>query len=379
MQVSEHCGITDVSDLTGLDDLGVSVVACVRPDSRSDSVTFGKGRTPLEAEVGARMEALEFHQAEPGNGPVSARLVSAREFFAGARATLEDFAPLSGGRLSNARTIDVVDARNVETGEETLVPAELVFRPAPQPQPRLFGVSTNGLASGNSLEEASACSLVELIERDIWSLELARQSSRWVDPASLPEEAGAIRDRAHARGLGFNVRAVPNDYGLPFFSCFLDDPEDLRQSTFNCGFGCAPRAEEALMQAIMEAVQGRLGRIHGGRATPAPAGAGTEDRTAALRKQIDKVSDASSPVCFSEVPDDEMAGSEGGQLEELLVVLRRVCGEPVHRVALTAADQPLQVTRLVVPGLEHYRVGHARVGRRLRDALKTATAVGSRS
>ena len=246
MQVSDRSGVTNVSDITGLDDLGVSVVACVRPNSLTDVVTFGKGRTPVEAEVGARMEALEFHHAEPDNSAVAARLVSVREFSEAAQVAIEDFIPLPAARLSDARNIGVVDALNVESGEETLVPAELVFRPSPQPGPRLFGVSTNGLASGNSLEEASACSLLELIERDIWSLELARQRSRWVDPQSLPEEAGAVRERIHARGLGLNVRVVPNDYRLPFFSCFLHDPDDLRQSTFNVGFGCALRAEQAL-------------------------------------------------------------------------------------------------------------------------------------
>jgi len=34
--------------------------------------------------------------------------------------------------------------------------------------------------------EASIQALLELIERDIWSFELVRSSSRLVDPASLP-------------------------------------------------------------------------------------------------------------------------------------------------------------------------------------------------
>ncbi len=373
MQVSDICGVTNVSDITGLDDLGVSVVACVRSEARADVVTFGKGRTPVEAEVGARMEALEFHKAEPGNSGVAAHLVSVREFSESAQGAIEDFIPLPGARLSGDQSVGVVSAQNLETGEETLVPAELVFRPAPNLGQRLFGASTNGLAAGNSLEEASLCSLLELIERDVWSLELARQRSQLVDPDSLPNEVDAIRDRVHERGLAFHVRAVPNDYQLPYFTCFLHDPNDLRHSTFNGGWGCAFRAEQAVMQAVMEAVQGRLGLIYGGRTTRTPEETKAEDMAAALQRQVDKVSNASSVVAFSEVPDEE-GGSEGGRLEELVPVLRRACGAPIQRVVFTAHDEPLQVTRLVVPGLEHYRVGRARVGRRLREALKAAVA-----
>src|SRR5437868_6533309 len=57
-------GITRVADVTGLDRVGLPVVAVMRPNSRSISVSMGKGATPEAAEVSGIMEALEGHHAE---------------------------------------------------------------------------------------------------------------------------------------------------------------------------------------------------------------------------------------------------------------------------------------------------------------------------
>ena len=50
----------EVRDLTDLDVLGVPVYVSVRPQARGEAFTFGKGLRPVDAEVGAYMEALEF-------------------------------------------------------------------------------------------------------------------------------------------------------------------------------------------------------------------------------------------------------------------------------------------------------------------------------
>src|ERR1043166_7303385 len=78
-QLAGAAGISEVSDITDLDVLGIPVFVSVRPNARGESFTFGKGLHPVEAEVGAYMEALEFFFAEPGNGHVSTRWGSARD------------------------------------------------------------------------------------------------------------------------------------------------------------------------------------------------------------------------------------------------------------------------------------------------------------
>jgi len=66
--VAPSLGITRVTDITRLDRVGVPVYASIRPTAAPGSlcVNAGKGLHPIEAEVGAYMEAIEFALAEPG-------------------------------------------------------------------------------------------------------------------------------------------------------------------------------------------------------------------------------------------------------------------------------------------------------------------------
>ena len=59
---------TRVTDITRLDWAGVPVYASIRPEAYPGSlcVNAGKGVTPLEAQVGAYMEAIEYAFAEYG-------------------------------------------------------------------------------------------------------------------------------------------------------------------------------------------------------------------------------------------------------------------------------------------------------------------------
>src|SRR5579872_5458480 len=68
---ARELGITRVTDITRLDRVGIPVYASIRPAATEGSlcVNAGKGLHPIEAEVGAYMEAIEFALAEPGASP----------------------------------------------------------------------------------------------------------------------------------------------------------------------------------------------------------------------------------------------------------------------------------------------------------------------
>src|SRR6185295_14826201 len=57
-------GITRVAEVTGLDRIGIPVALAVRPNSRSLSVSQGKGALKDEAFISAVMEAMELAAAE---------------------------------------------------------------------------------------------------------------------------------------------------------------------------------------------------------------------------------------------------------------------------------------------------------------------------
>ena len=271
-QYAAAAGISEVSDITDLDILGVPVYVSVRPQARGESFTFGKGLRRVDAEVGAYMEALEFFYAEPGISSVSTYWGSARDVVGRERAddTILDFVPLLQREIDLDGPLLLASARNLESGVECAIPAELIFYPARDVGQSVFGSSTNGLASGNSLLEATIQALLELIERDIWSFEFVRSASKLVESESLPDEVREIVERAEQNGLQFKVRTVPNAYGMPFFAAFVFDLNNPSRKTFNGGWACDLDRDQALVRAVTEAAQGRVAFIHGGRKVPRP-------------------------------------------------------------------------------------------------------------
>ena len=370
-------GISEVSDLTGLDVLGVPVCVSVRAQARGESYTYGKGLRLIEAEVGAYMEALEFFFAEPGTGPVTTRWGSAREVSGAERAhdAILDFGPLLNREVDLDAPLLLASVEDLESGAECTVPAELIYYPAPDVGQSLFGTSTNGLASGNSVLEASIQALLELIERDIWSFELVRSSSRLVDAASLPDQVREIVERAEQNGLQLIVRTVLNDYGLPFFAAFVFDLNSPSRKTFNGGWACDVDREVSLVRAVTEAAQSRVAFIHGGRRVPAsqvidPAA----DEIELVRRHMRGVSDARQAISFNEIPNPGFVDTLEQRFELVIKRLRQVVDKPIYRVVFTPRDSLLQVVRLVVPLVESFKENRVRVGPRLKAAIDAVTA-----
>jgi ribosomal protein S12 methylthiotransferase accessory factor len=318
------------------------------------------------------MEALEFFFAEPQNGHVSTQWGSARDVSRAERASdaVLDFAPLLHREVDLDASLLLASVQDLETGDDCTIPAELIYYPAPDVGQSLFGSSTNGLASGNSVLGASIQALLELIERDIWSFELVRSSSRLVDPASLPDKVREIVERAEQHGLQLKVRTVPNDYGLPFFAAFVFDLNNPSRKAFNGGWACDVSRDVALVRAVTEAAQSRVAFIHGGRRVPASQVVNsTADEIELVRRHMQGVSDARQKVSLTDIPHLGFAGTLAQQLDLLISRLRRVVQEPIYRVVLTPADSPLQVVRLVVPLLESFKENRVRVGRRLKASI----------
>jgi ribosomal protein S12 methylthiotransferase accessory factor len=368
-QWAATAGISEVTDITELDVLGVPVFVSVRPQARGEAFTFGKGLRPVEAEVGAYMEAIEFYFAEPGIGDVSTHWGSARDVAGHERAddAILDFVPLLQREVDLDGPLLLASVLDLENGAECAIPAELIYYPAPDVGQSLFGSSTNGLASGNTVLEATIQALLELIERDIWSFEFVRNASKLVETASLPDEVREIVGRAEQNGLQLKVRTILNDYGIPFFAAFLFDLNNPSRKTFNGGWACDLDRDRAVLRAVTEAAQSRVAFIHGGRKVPA-SDVGEQEATR-VRRHMLGVSDPQQQMSLTDIPDLAVAGTLQQKLDALIEILRRVVREPIYRVVFTPPESPLQVVRVVVPLMENLKENRVRVGRRLKAAI----------
>jgi ribosomal protein S12 methylthiotransferase accessory factor len=263
-------------------------------------------------------------------------------------------------------------AEDVESGAEAWIPAELAFNPGPPNSgPSLFGSSSNGLASGNSVLEASLHALYELIERDIWSFDFLRDRAAPVE-AIPPHLVHPLWEASASNGLRLVIHHVPNDYGIPFFAAFLFDPGRPESRLFNGGWGCHPIRDVALTRALTEVAQSRLAFLLGFR----QAGETDAER---IKRQTELLSEKKAALRYEEIPDAPPASSLREQWTDALRCLRRVVDRPVYRVVYTPPEGPLHVVRLVVPLLEHFTPADKRMGPRMRAELEAMAELQARA
>ena len=371
-------GITRVTDITRLDRVGIPVYASIRPAAAVGSlcVNAGKGLLPIEAEVGAYMEAIEFALAEPGASRVRVLQRTARDVLDGHTRpeAILDLCPKLGAKIRLDAPMDCVAAADIASGARALVPAELVFLPF-RPRPRfkgIFGTSSNGLASGNTVSEAMVHGLAELLERDVRSFEAVHDTSAPVDLETVVGPARALVERIRAAGLELYVRTSKNAFGVAYFYAIVNDPDACAPHLLNGGFGCHPHRSVAFVRAVAEAAQSRLTFIHGGRDdlvdVHARFGRWSESRKRAFVKRVVAKAKRGDAVPMHAIDDHERTTTTVDRCLALLVRKLSARGfDRVYRVAFCRPEDDLQVVRVVVPRLELYNESLFRVGPRLRD------------
>jgi len=370
-------GVTRVTDITWLDRIGIPVYASIRPSAAVGSlcVCAGKGSVPEEARVGAIMEAVEFALAESS----PARLRSFETSIASVgeqealRAPFVGFCPIWQAPIDSKSTLEVVSATDFESGDEIAVPAELVL--LPYGKRRLFGVTSNGLCSGNTLHEALLHGLCELVERDILAFNFFVDASAMVSDNDLPECVLRLERQIHDAGMVLHLRATRNSFGVPFFEAFIvaDDGDPISIAR---GSGVHPSRDVAAVRAITEAAQSRLTYIHGARDDL------TERAKYFLSREPDaerletsrllaRISSRDHLINFVDVPSLPCDSIEGA----IDVLRQRLATNGLAQVLyvdLLPGYDTLRVLRVIVPGLESFNSRLHRIGRRLANFISGA-------
>lgn len=371
-------GITRVTDTTPLDRIGIPVYASVRPGAAKGSlcVSAGKGLLPEEAQIGAYMEAIEFSFAEEGRSHVRLEEVRIGDMLAGfgGRSGFADFCPLMGRTGTDDDMIKVVRAELVGSGAAVFVPAELVFLPFENAGPDIkFGRGTSsGLASGNSVHEASVHALAEIIEHDIASFEFIRDTSCLVDTARLPAALSALVQKIERADLQVYLRNVDNCFGIPYFHAVIIENSEHAAVNICGGYGVHPIKEVAAVRALAEAAQSRLSTIHGGRddLTKYPetwAAQGRERELEALAAYRAELGDASRMVDFEAIADwSGQVSDVDSAWTAMVAALARNGIDHIARIEFTEPHHHLHVVKLVIPRMEACSADSMRFGPRLR-------------
>ncbi|GIH23615.1 hypothetical protein Aph01nite_19250 [Acrocarpospora phusangensis] len=352
------CGVTRVSDVTGLDLIGIPVATAYRPNARSLSVSQGKGLSREASRVSAAMEAVEHAHAEVIDRPL--RLARPAELGTGALDPRR-LPRTADGVLDDVTPLLWIDGADVRTGESKAVPYEAVSLDFTLP-PALTGHGlsrdSNGLAGGNSALEALVHGLCELIERDaaaLWDLRdgLAQAKAR-IDAATLtgPETVGLL-ERYDRAGVEVALFDITSDLGVPAVLCHIveAEPDPFRPLPAATGLGCHPCPPIAVQRALTEAAQSRLITISGARddvtreryAQTTDIG-GIEEFRDALRESLPYARPFEVPGA-----DHELLGDD---LDWLLDRLAAAGLGDVTAVDLTRPSLGIPVVKVLVPGLE---------------------------
>jgi ribosomal protein S12 methylthiotransferase accessory factor len=269
MPLATSLGVTRCADVTGLDTLGIPVYCSIRPSGLLLQVANGKGSTHIEAQTSALMEAIEHACVEtPPERPTWAAVADLRR----RGVPFADPPCLQSFNrdvfYSEDRILPWLEGQALPAGTPVLIPAPFVH----PMEPNLYRWSTNGLASGNDVLEATLHGLYEVCERQSLSMltdgdkiELGGCQvvvvSSIVDPVLTP--LVACIERAACRLI---LLRVDLEWKLHTFLALTLDPTPYRgPSIVNLGAGAHLSPTVAAARAITEAAQSRLTFIHGSR------------------------------------------------------------------------------------------------------------------
>ena len=264
-------GITRVADVTGLDDIDIPTFISVRPQSRVLTTSQGKGINKPLAKISAIMEAIEIWHAERAPEPA---LYGSYNDLAKRYNLLYPDQVLSHASIStpNVEKMSMYWSRGTElnSGKTIYFPYTLIHLNLTSVYPGFFCFppSSNGLAAGNSYEEAVCHGLLEVIERECEShFDPLDGQNKPVDLASV--------DDAHIQQLVSILQKHPdielfawditNELNIPAYNAILHDKEGIRSVGIQQGGGAHFSSHVALSRAITEAVQSRLTLITGSR------------------------------------------------------------------------------------------------------------------
>lgn len=343
-------GITRVADITRLDRIGIPVFQAIRPSSLNLSVSQGKGLEPILAKVSAVAESIEgFSAQQPCLPTFRERLGIVREDLAYG---IEELATTPNA-LSDSMVIDWVPAEFMGSGTKTLVPLRYItldFRISEAWRPPTFSPNSNGLASGNCLEEAQVHALCELIERDALA---SADRPRLVNLDSLPADDDCWQPlylcvTAGVDVLVWHLRACGN---LPAFLCRISS-SDLPMP-FQ-GSGAHPSKSVALSRALTEAAQSRLTHISGARDDLLESDYWPNRWS---RRRAQDTTDAA--LDWSAIPEWSNASIDEDR-DQLTLEIESASSAPIW-VDLTDRDIAFPVVRVISPTLRFDH--HATVGR----------------
>ena len=366
----EKAGMKPLEDITEMDNIGIPVFSIYR-DSTAKG-TFGnyngKGATKEQAMASAVMEALERYSAEVREDDEIIYGTYEQAKANGLTVNPYDLIlPMNVLNYVQDAQIAWTEGFEMFRGEPVWVPACEAFYPYyPDGDLQLYRFHTNGLAAGNTMEEAILHALFELIERDAWSIaEFNEYANADIEIDDENSVAWKLLKQFEENGVEIHLKDLTSDIGIPTIGAAADDVRTKDPELLTIGVGTHLNPEIACIRALTEVAQSRTTHKHGIKIN-AQLQKKTQDMGYEKIKKINRMwySDSKNRKKLSEMVNE----ATDYVLDDIEIVLGRLMErgfDMVVAVDLTREEIGVPVVRMVVPGLEVYTMDANREGNRL--------------
>jgi thioglycine synthase len=423
MPICRKIGVTRISDITFMDKLYIPNYSAILPETEDTFWVYGgKGTTRSYAKASALMEAIERYSSLSSTCPrtfIQGSYLQLSKLYNKVLNPAEVVESVNPEYDDRDSIIDYLPGFDLINNEKVLVPAEIaLYRYSPKhPAISAFSHShTNGLASGNVLEEAICHALCEVIERDAVSiadlcassivynilekitnsLKKINQSEyisirsledKYVDDSSIFPDVDISEITEEFEPLKRLVKRF-TDTGIPLLIKDITQ-KDIGISTFVAssiewithdygyfakGYGTHPDARIALIRAITEVSQTRAVNIQGAR----------DDLRKIQYKQNDEIYKRKWPF----MPASSSLTSQNNNniiefskiethlnediLDDINLILHSLKKAGLKRAIIVDLTNPyvgIPVIRAIVPGLETFEVTKSIMGKRAKECF----------
>ncbi len=364
-------GITRIADITDLDRIGMPIFTAIRPTAEDGAISIygGKGISKDHAKASAMMEGFERYSAEKQDSDETiiatvneisdkGEYIDPKSLNLNQKFEKED---LSNMKLEWSLSHDLI------SGNEFYVPSNAVFHPYIKDNAEsLFKSNTNGLASGNVLEEAILHGIFEVIERDAWSIfELTHKNYAQINLDSIESELiNETLNKFESKGIKIKLMDFTADIKIPTIAASADDTVTKDAGLLTLGIGTHLDPEVAILRALTEVAQSRATQINGAREDTVRADFAREagyERMKRINKFYFRQED--EQIDLSDIENK----STTSITKDMEIVKEELIANDIKKILYTDLTRPeldVSVVRVIIPEMEIYAIDQSRAGYR---------------
>lgn len=365
-------GITRIADITDLDRIGLPVFTAIRPTAEDGAISIygGKGITKDHAKASAMMEGFERYSAEKQDDDETII------------ATVDEIS--TKGEYIDPKTLNLPQkyekedisqiplewnlATDIISNKDYYVPSNAVFHPYTHDNDiqSFFKSNTNGLASGNILEEAILHGMFEVIERDAWSIfELTHKNYSQINLDTIESELiNNTIEKFESNGIKIKLMDFTADIKVPTIAASADDTVTKDAGLLTLGMGTHLDPEIAVLRALTEVAQSRATQINGAREDTVRADFAREagyERMKRINKYYFRQEE--DQVDFRDIENKSTTSIN----EDIEIVKNELIANDIKHILYTDLTRPeldISVVRAIIPEMELYAIDPNRAGYR---------------